>query len=69
MTTLYESMSFLDFQKRYPNESVCEDKLSSFRWPEGFQCPNCGSRKYYTLPKRGLYQCKAYKRQTAELTA
>lgn len=65
MPKSYENMSFLDFQKRYPDESACEDKLYSFRWPDGFVCPKCGSKEYYDLPRRSLYQCKACKRQTS----
>ncbi len=68
MPKQYESMSFFDFQKRYPDEAACEQKLYSFRWPHGFEWPKCGHTLFYDLPKRALFQCKKCKYQTS-LTA
>jgi len=64
----YESMSFLDFPEKYQDDAACEQKLFSFRWPNGFVCPKCGHAEFYDLPKRSLYQCKNCKYQ-ASLTA
>lgn len=61
-------MSFLDFQERYPDEASCEQKLFSFRWPDGFVCPKCGHSEFFDLPRRELFQCKQCKYQ-ASLTA
>ena len=53
-TKPYESMNFMDFQQKYHDETACENKLFSFRWPNGFVCPKCGAAEFYDLPKRSL---------------
>jgi transposase-like protein len=63
-----ESISFLDFQKRFSDEEACCQYLFNKRWTDGFCCPRCGHKEYYFVSKRRLYQCRACHYQ-ASLTA
>lgn len=45
------------FLSEYGSEEKCRTKLFKYRWPEGFQCPKCGSNQYYELKTRQLFQC------------
>jgi len=60
-----EQLSLLQFQERFKDEESCREHLFKQRWPEGFICPKCGHKEYYSLPTRKNYQCKACKRQTS----
>lgn len=65
----YEKIDGLaDFMRLFPDEEACRDFLLRRRWPEGFICPRCGSRKYYLIRSRHLYQCAACRYQ-ASVTA
>ena len=68
MNKPYKEMSLIEFQRRFRTEKACRKHLFKLRWPEGFICPVCGHNRYFDLPKRGLYQCKACGYQ-ASLTA
>lgn len=48
----------MEFEQRFDSETKCRDYLAKLRWPEGFQCPKCQSRKYW-MTKQGLYYCAA----------
>ncbi|WP_460881389.1 transposase, partial [Pseudaeromonas pectinilytica] len=37
-----KSMSIYTFIQRYGDEAQCQQRLFDIRWPQGFQCPNCG---------------------------
>ncbi len=50
-------ISLLQFQKRYGTERSCVKTLTKVRWPNGFQCPQCGLTRYCYLAARRLYQC------------
>jgi transposase-like protein len=56
------------FMKRFPDEQACRDFLVKTRWPNGFACPACGSRRYWFIHTRELFECKDCRRQTS-LTA
>ena len=45
----------LEFQRWFSDEKACVDYLYQSRWPEGFVCPKCGSR-------RSPYNIEAYRR-------
>ena len=60
-------MSLSDFLARYGTEAQCEQALFAWRWPEGFECPECGYAGHCLLG-RGLYQCHRCHHQTS-LTA
>ena len=53
-----------EFDEWFPNEVACIEYLRRLRWPEGFQCPNCGKNKAW-LTGRGLLRCASCQRQTS----
>lgn len=46
-----------EFEKRFASEEACRQYLYQLRWPQGFQCPRCGSDEAWST-KRGLNRCK-----------
>ena len=58
-------MSMAEFQKRFPDEEACRDYLFMLRWSNGFVCPRCQGRTYWSLPKRLLYECKGCRYQVS----
>jgi hypothetical protein len=62
-----KGMSEAQFDCLYGTEALCHDALVRWRWPEGFECPDCEGRAH-CLVKRGarvLYQCNACRKQTS----
>lgn len=53
-----------EFDEWFPNEVACIEYLRRLRWPEGFQCPNCGKNKAW-LTGRVLLRCASCQRQTS----
>lgn len=47
--------TLLEFHRWFSEEDACIDYLYQCRWPNGFVCPKCNSRK-------GAYRVEAYKR-------
>lgn len=68
MAKKYKEMGLLEFQRRFRTEAACRKHLFKLRWPDGFECPRCGHRECFDLPKRKLYQCKSCGHQ-ASVTA
>lgn len=58
-------ISLLEWQKHYGTERACAKKLTKIRWPEGFQCPACGSIKACYIATRKLYQCSKCRHQVS----
>jgi transposase-like protein/ribosomal protein L37AE/L43A len=59
------SVSLLEWQKRYGTERACVNELTKVRWPNGFQCPECGSQKAYYIENRQLHQCSQCRHQVS----
>src|SRR5689334_5850429 len=58
--------SLSQFQREFPNEESCAAFLAARRWPEGFVCPGCGSKRGWSLASRArLYECTDCRRQTS----
>ena len=60
----------MDFLADYGTEEQCEAALLKARWPQGFQCPACGSSgRPYEFNRRNLryWQCRACQHQTSLL--
>ncbi|MEY4211685.1 MAG: hypothetical protein RLZ92_2066 [Pseudomonadota bacterium] len=60
-----KGFSLTDFMKRYGTERQCTDALFQARWPSGFQCRDCGGRRYSMVNTRNLYQCSTCHHQTS----
>ena len=62
-----KGLSEADFDKSYGTEERCHAALVEWRWPEGFECPDCGG-KAHCVVKRGtrkLFQCNVCRKQTS----
>lgn len=46
----------MEFEKMFKKEQDCIDYLTLIRWPNGFECPNCGSIRYWKKSK-GRFEC------------
>jgi transposase-like protein len=47
----------MEFQERFATEAACLEYLAASRWPDGFECPGCGSRRAWVLDRRHLWEC------------
>lgn len=45
-----------DFMDMFPTEGACLEYLSLVRWPDGYVCPICSSKKHWKKA-RGLFAC------------
>jgi transposase-like protein len=61
----YQEISLLEFQNQFDSEDKCVEYLFRVRWPEGFRCPRCQHDRYYTIARRGLYECQACRHQVS----
>jgi hypothetical protein len=59
------TISLLEWQKRFGTESACNKTLTKVRWPQGFQCPACGSQKASFIATRKLHQCSQCRHQVS----
>jgi transposase-like protein len=55
-----KGLSEADFDKAYA-------ALVAWRWPEGFECPDCRGHLHYVVMRgtRRLFQCNACRKQTS----
>jgi transposase-like protein len=62
-----KGMSEDEFDALYGTEALCHDALVRWRWPDGFECPDCGGRGHCIVMRgtRPLYQCNACRKQTS----
>ena len=56
--------TLMDFEARFASEEACREYLIRLRWPGGFVCPRCGSRKGWPT-QRLLVVCAACGRQAS----
>ena len=48
-----------EFKRQFGTEDDCRNRLREWRWPNGFTCDRCGSKKEpYRNKNRNIYQCK-----------
>jgi transposase-like protein len=57
-----------EFQSKFATKKACQQYLAACRWPDGFVCPRCGSRRAYELAKLRRWQCSGCRHQVS-LTA
>lgn len=60
-----ESISFFEFKEVFDNEDKCRGHLFKLRWPNGFECPKCKNKSYYSITTRNLYECSECHYQTS----
>jgi transposase-like protein len=60
-----KGLSLFEFQSKYGNEEQCRKAIFKSKWPRGWVCPRCGSKDFYSLKVRYLYQCKNCRHQTS----
>ncbi len=62
-----KGMSEAQFGDLYGTEPLCHAALVRWRWPEGFECPDCQGREHCIVKRgaRSLYQCNACRKQTS----
>ena len=51
----------------YGSEEQCHAALVAWRWPAGFECPDCGGKAHCVVERgaRKLFQCNACRKQTS----
>lgn len=50
-------LSLTQFLSQYGTEEQCRSVLFRMRWPQGFECPECGHTGYCEIYSRKVYQC------------
>lgn len=53
----------MEFEEMFKTEQDCIDYLVSLRWPNGFECPQCGSIRFWKKNK-GRYECRDCHKET-----
>ncbi len=54
-----------DFKTAFPDESACQRHMYRLKWPNGYICPKCGSRKGSWNPDRKQIQCSICRHPTS----
>ncbi len=62
---MYNSIGFLEFQKKFSTDRKCWKYLVKKRWPKGFKCSRCGCSHYYFHRTRHLFECKQCRYQVS----
>ena len=60
-----KGLSDLEFMERYGTEEKCVEEVRKAKWPNGFQCPDCGCIKSCYIKSRKVYQCNDCHKQTS----
>ena len=45
--------------KHFHSEEAARQWFEKARWPQGPNCPKCGTLEPYTTKKTGVYRCRA----------
>lgn len=59
MATTNQPATLQEAIRYYSDLSVCQDALVAARWPEGVECPHCGSKDVRYLANQKRWQCNA----------
>ncbi len=61
-----KGMSLMEFMERFPDDRTAEEWFTNIRWPDGPECPYCGSHNIYTRPEEKRrnqpYRCRSCKK-------
>jgi transposase-like protein len=55
--------TLLEAIRHFSALDACRDYFAAIRWPKGPVCPRCDSKSTALIPSRGLWRCKACKKQ------
>ena len=55
--------TLIEAVRRFSDPNVCLQTVAELRWPDGPECPECGSKQYSFLKTRQLWKCKDCKKQ------
>ena len=58
-----KGQSLAEFTDRYGSEEQCRAALFQARWPQGFECPECGRKRCCRLRCRNVFQCTRCRHQ------
>ena len=60
-----QGLSMQEFVERYGSEDKCEQAVIESRWPQGFECPRCGSGRSLSFRRNELlyWECGQCKHQ------
>ena len=67
-TPIAAVMNVATFHERFGDDQACLEHLKQVRWGanlERFECPNCGHKRGWWLPKRRLVECTDCHKQTS----
>ncbi|MFC5864330.1 IS1595 family transposase [Acidicapsa dinghuensis] len=51
--------SLLEATRYFADPDVCVDFVAAMRWPDGVECPHCGSKRVSYLSSRRIWKCMA----------
>ena len=57
----------MEFEEMFKTEQDCIDYLVALRWPNGFECPQCGSIRFWKK-NNGRYECSDCHKETTVTT-
>jgi transposase-like protein len=52
-----KDMNLVKLIDTFHSEDRCRERLEELRWPDGPQCPRCGSPKHSRIRTRNLFEC------------
>ena len=55
------------FLTDYGTEQQCFQAVCKARWPDGFSCPDCGSKRHCRISRGHLFQCQDCHKQTSAM--
>lgn len=56
--------TMIEFERRFATEEACQEYLYQIRWPQGFVCPCCGHRKFWSSQIE-RYRCRNCEHRTS----
>ncbi len=58
-----QEMNLVELVDRFHSEDRCRKYLEELRWPDGVECPRCGSEKISRIQKRNQFDCDSCRYQ------
>jgi transposase-like protein len=60
-------MNLADLVEQFGSNERCRDYLEAIRWPDGVECPNCGSKSVSRIKTRKQFDCNKCRRRFSVL--